>query len=76
MFNVCIIILVIYRRCLARWESVDTRLSDVALQDAHGGPVKPGRSILSLEARTANFVKCGEYFKSVALPALEYFNKY
>jgi hypothetical protein len=54
---------------------VDTRLSDVALQDAHGGPVKPGRSILSLEARTANFVKCGEYFKSVALPALEYFNK-
>ena len=54
---------------------MDTRLSDVALQDAHGGPVKPGRSILSLEDRTANFLKCGEYFKSVALSAIENFNK-
>ena len=45
---------------------MDTRLSDVALQDAHGGPVKPGQHILSLKDRTDNFVRCGKYFQSVA----------
>ena len=52
---------------------MDTRLSNLDLQDAHGGPPKPGQRILTLEERTANFLNCGKYFESVILLLLLFF---
>ena len=55
---------------------MDTRVSNLDLQDAHGGPPKPGQRALTLEERTANFVNCGKYFESVILLSLLFFSKY
>lgn len=58
------------------WLSVDTRVSNLDLQDAHGGPPKPGQRALTLEERTANFANCAKYFESVILLLLLFFSKF